>query len=146
MINITFPDGSVREYDPGITPIEIAKNISHGLAKKVLVAEINNELHELSTPITKDSSLKLLTWDDKNGKSAFWHSSAHILAEAIQAMYPDAKFTIGPSVENGFYYDIDFGEHSFTSDDLPKVEDLKRMFPDLYRPVPVLVSAADGRR
>ncbi len=122
MINITFPDGSVREYDPGITPIEIAKNISHGLAKKVLVAEINNELHELSTPITTDSSLKLLTWDDKNGKSAFWHSSAHILAESIQAMYPQAKFTIGPSVETGFYYDIDFGDSSFTSDDLPKVE------------------------
>jgi threonyl-tRNA synthetase len=122
MINITFPDGSVREYDPGITPIEIAKNISHGLAKKVLVAEINHELHELTTPITVDSSLKLLTWEDKNGKAAFWHSSAHILAEAIQALYPQSKFTIGPAVENGFYYDIDFGENSFTSDDLPKVE------------------------
>ena len=122
MIKITFPDGSIREYSSGITPIEIAKNISHGLAKKVLVAEINNELHELSTPIAMDSSLKLLTWDDKNGKSAFWHSSAHILAEAIQTLYPQAKFTIGPSVENGFYYDIDFGDKSFTSVDLPKVE------------------------
>jgi threonyl-tRNA synthetase len=122
MINITFPDGSVKQFDPGITPLEIAKNLSHSLAKKVLVAEINNELHELSTPINTDSSLKLLTWEDKNGKSAFWHSSAHILAEAIQALYPHAKFTIGPSVENGFYYDIDFGETSFTSDDLPKVE------------------------
>lgn len=122
MINITFPDGSIKEFNPGITPLEIAKNLSHSLAKKVLVAEINNELHELSTPINTDSSLKLLTWDDKNGKSAFWHSSAHILAEAIQAMYPHAKFTIGPSVENGFYYDIDFGETAFTSDDLPKVE------------------------
>jgi threonyl-tRNA synthetase len=122
MINITFPDGSVKQFEPGITPLEIAKNLSHSLAKKVLVAEINNELHELSTPINTDSSLKLLTWEDKNGKSAFWHSSAHILAEAIQALYPHAKFTIGPSVENGFYYDIDFGETSFTSDDLPKVE------------------------
>jgi threonyl-tRNA synthetase len=122
MINITFPDGSVREYDSGITPIEIAKKISHGLAKKVLVAEINTELHELTTPIHTDSTLKLLTWDDKNGKSAFWHSSAHILAEAIQALYPHAKFTIGPAVENGFYYDIDFGETSFTSDNLAKVE------------------------
>lgn len=122
MVNITLPDGSVRVFDSGITPFDIAKSISHGLAKKVLVAEINNELHELSTPINTDSSLKLLTWDDKIGKSAFWHSSAHILAEAIQDLYPQSKFTIGPSVENGFYYDIDFGEKSFTSDDLPKVE------------------------
>jgi len=122
MIKITFPDNSVREYAEGTTPMDIAKSISHGLAKKVLVAEINDELRELSTPLQKDSTLKLLTWEDKNGKSAFWHSSAHILAEAIQALYPQAKFTIGPSVESGFYYDIDFGDKSFTSDDLPKVE------------------------
>lgn len=122
MIKVSFPDGSVREFNPGITPLDVAKSLSNSLAKKVLVAEINDELRELNTPLTKDCSLKLLTWDDKNGKSAFWHSSAHILAEAVQALYPEAKFTIGPSVENGFYYDIDFGDHSFTSDDLPKVE------------------------
>lgn len=123
MIKVSFPDGSVREFNPGITPIEIARSLSNSLAKKVIVAEINDELRELSTPLTSDCSLKLLTWDDKNGKSAFWHSSAHILAEAVQALYPEAKFTIGPAVENGFYYDIDFGDLAFTSDNLPAVEE-----------------------
>lgn len=122
MIDITLPDGSVRQYPEGITGMEIAQSISQGLAKKVLAAEIDGEIREATQPITKNVQLKLLTWDDKNGKSAFWHSSAHVLAEAIQALYPDAKFTIGPSIESGFYYDIDFGKDTFTADDIPAVE------------------------
>ncbi len=122
MIKITFPDLTVREFSPGITGMEIAKSISHGLAKKVLAAEINGVIKEATMPIEKDCTLKLLTWDDSNGKSSFWHSSAHILAEAVQHYYPNAKFTIGPSIDNGFYYDIDFGDQSFTSDELTKIE------------------------
>lgn len=122
MIDITLPDGSVRPYPAGVTGMEIAQSISHGLAKKVLAAEIDGVIREASMPITKNATVKLLTWDDKNGKAAFWHSSAHVLAEAIQALYPDAKFTIGPSIESGFYYDIDFGDASFTADDIPAVE------------------------
>lgn len=122
MINITLPDGSVRQYQSGITGMEIAQGISHGLAKKVLAAEVNGIIRDAGYAITTDSTLKLLTWEDKNGKSAFWHSSAHILAEAIQALYPKAKFTIGPSIDSGFYYDIDFGDETFTSDQLATVE------------------------
>ncbi len=122
MIKITFPDQSVREFQEGVTGMDIAKSLSNSLAKKVLAAEVNGEIWEATRPIQKDCSLKLLTWDDKNGKAAFWHSSAHILAEAIQFYYPDAKFTIGPSIDNGFYYDIDFGDHSFTADEIPKIE------------------------
>ena len=122
MIKITFPDQSVREFQEGITGMDIAKSLSNSLAKKVLAAEVNGEIWEATRPIQKDCSLKLLTWDDKNGKAAFWHSSAHILAEAIQFYYPDAKFTIGPSIDNGFYYDIDFGDYSFTADEIPMIE------------------------
>lgn len=122
MIKITFPDQSVREYQEGITGMDIAKSLSNSLAKKVLAAEVNGEIWEATRPIQKDCNLKLLTWDDKNGKAAFWHSSAHILAEAVQFYYPDAKFTIGPSIDNGFYYDIDFGDQSFTADEIPKIE------------------------
>lgn len=122
MIKITFPDQTVREFEEGITGMEIAKRLSNSFAKKVLAAEVDGEIWEATRPIQKDCSLKLLTWEDKNGKAAFWHSSAHILAEAVQFYYPNAKFTIGPSIENGFYYDIDFGEDSFTADELPKIE------------------------
>ncbi len=122
MIKITFPDQSVREFQEGVTGMEIAKTISNSLAKKVLAAEVDGEIWEATRPIYKDCRLKLLTWDDKNGKAAFWHSSAHLLAEAIQFYYPEAKFTIGPPIENGFYYDIDFGDHSFTADEIPKIE------------------------
>lgn len=122
MVKITFPDNSVREYAKGISGMEIAQSISHGLAKKALAVEIDGVIKDLSTPLTNDATLKILTWDDANGKSAFWHSSAHILAEAIQAFYPEAKFTIGPAVANGFYYDIDFGGATFTAEEFPKIE------------------------
>lgn len=122
MIQIKFPDQSVREYPEGTTPMEIAKSISHGLAKKVLVADIDGVLRDATTPLNHSASLRLLTWDDDNGKAGFWHSSAHLMAEAIQALYPKAKFTIGPSIENGFYYDVDFGEDSFTADQIPAIE------------------------
>lgn len=122
MIKITFPDQSVREFQEGITGMEIAQSLSNSLAKKVLAAEVDGEIWEATRPIHKNCSLKLLTWDDKNGKAAFWHSSAHLLAEAIQFYYPEAKFTIGPPIENGFYYDIDFGDHHFTADEIPKIE------------------------
>lgn len=122
MIRITLPDNSVREYPQGITPMEIAQSISHGLAKKVLAAELDGDIKDATTKIESDSTLKLLTWDDTKGKSAFWHSSAHVLAEAVQFYYPDAKFTIGPAVDNGFYYDIDFGDQSFSSEEFAKVE------------------------
>ncbi len=130
MVKVTFPDNSVREYAQGISGMEIAQSISHGLAKKALAVEIDGVIKDLSTPITQDSTFKILTWDDTNGKAAFWHSSAHILAEAIQAFYPEAKFTIGPAVANGFYYDIDFNGASFTSEDFDKIE--KKMM-DLAR-------------
>lgn len=122
MIRITLPDNSVREYPQGITPMEIAQSISHGLAKKVLAAELNGDIKDATTKIETDSTLKLLTWDDTKGKSAFWHSSAHVLAEAVQFYYPDAKFTIGPAVDNGFYYDVDFGDQSFSSEEFGKIE------------------------
>lgn len=122
MIQIQFPDQSVRSFSKGITPIDIAKSISHGLAKKVLAAEIDGVLRDATLPLTQDCSLRLLTWDDENGKASFWHSSAHLMAEAIQAFYPQAKFTIGPPIENGFYYDVDFGDESFTADQIPAIE------------------------
>lgn len=122
MINITLPDGSVRQYTPGTTALEIAQSISEGLARNVLAAEINGEVWDATRPITIDSSLKLLTWNDTNGKETLWHSSAHIMAEALEALYPGIKFGIGPPIENGFYYDVDLGEHKLSPDDLPKIE------------------------
>jgi threonyl-tRNA synthetase len=123
IVHITLPDGSVREYPTGTTAMQVAESISQGLARQVLAARINNELKEASTALTNDSSLQLLTWQDSDGKSAFWHSSAHVLAEAVQALYPHALFTIGPAVENGFYYDIDFGEQAPGADDLTRIEE-----------------------
>jgi len=122
MIQISFPDGAVKEFESGITAIEIAKSISHGLAKKVLAAKVNGEVWESTRPITTDSTLQLLTWEDKEGENTFWHSSAHLLAEAIEAIYPGAKFGIGPAIEKGFYYDIDFGEHTLSENDFSKIE------------------------
>jgi len=123
MIKITFPDNSVREYDSGITGIEIAKSISNNLAKEVLSITVNGDIQDLTRTITTDSSIKLHTWDDKEGKHAFWHSSAHLMAEAIEAIYPGVKLAIGPSIESGFYYDLDMPEGTTVTDkDLPAIE------------------------
>ncbi|MGU9939939.1 threonine--tRNA ligase [Empedobacter brevis] len=122
MINISLPDGSVRQYESGVTPMDVALSISEGLARNVISAIVNDNQVETTTPITKDATIKLLTWNDEMGKKAFWHSSAHLLAQAILEFYPDAKLTIGPAIEKGFYYDVDFGEDKFTEADFAKVE------------------------
>lgn len=122
MIKVTLPDGSVREYPKGTTPMQVASGISEGLARNVLSAKVNGEVIDANRPLESDCTLQLLTWNDEDGKATLWHSSAHLMAEAIQSMYPDAKFAIGPPVENGFYYDIDFGDKSFSTDELEKVE------------------------
>ncbi|MBL0910976.1 MAG: threonine--tRNA ligase [Bacteroidia bacterium] len=121
-LRISFPDGSVREFEKGTSGRQIAESISRGLAQKALACEVNGVVRDLSFPIEEDSTLKILTWDDTNGKQAFWHSTAHILAEAVQALYPHAKFGIGPSIENGFYYDIDFGDSVIKEEDLAAIE------------------------
>ncbi len=121
-IKITLPDGSVKEYPGGITPYEVAKDISEGLARNVISAKFNGKTVETSTPLTTDGDLVLFTWNDDEGKKAFWHSSAHLMAQAIQKFYPDAKLTIGPAIDNGFYYDIDFGDAQFSEKDFEKIE------------------------
>jgi len=123
MINITLPDGSVREYDKGITSAQIAQSISEGLARNVLAAEVDGQVWDASRPIEHDAKVKLLTWNDTQGKSTFWHSSAHLMAEALEALYPGTKFGIGPAIETGFYYDVDFGDREFSSDEFKKIED-----------------------
>jgi threonyl-tRNA synthetase len=123
MIKITLPDGSVREYQKGITAAEIALSISEGLARNVLAAEVNGEVWDSARAIENDATVKLLTWNDTKGKSTFWHSSAHLLAEALEALYPGIKFGIGPAIETGFYYDVDFGDREFSSDDFKAIED-----------------------
>ena len=110
MINITFPDGNVRQYETGTTAFEVAQSISEGLARNVLSAKVNGEVRDLTRPIDGDATLELLTWKDGDGKSTFWHSSAHLMAEALEALYPGIKLGIGPAIENGFYYDVDPGE------------------------------------
>jgi threonyl-tRNA synthetase len=122
MIKITLPDGAVKEYEQGVTALDVAKSISDGLARKVLAASINNEVWDATRPIQTDSSLKLLTWDDAEAKSTYWHSSAHLMAEAIEATFAGAKFWVGPAVENGFYYDVDLGENKITEEDLVSLE------------------------
>jgi threonyl-tRNA synthetase len=122
MIKITFPDGALREYPVGTTAMEIAKSISEGLAKKVIAAKINGEVRDASRPISADATLQLLTWIDAEGKSTFWHSSAHLMAEAVEWLFPNAKFWVGPAVENGFYYDIDLGDRQISEEDLRKLE------------------------
>ncbi|MFI5161921.1 MAG: threonine--tRNA ligase [Sphingobacteriales bacterium] len=123
MINITLPDGSVRQYDRGTTSMQIAMSISEGLARNVLAAEVNGQVWDASRPIEHDSAVKLLTWNDTSGKATFWHSSAHLMAEALEALYPGTKFGIGPAIETGFYYDVDFGDRIFSSDDFKQIED-----------------------
>lgn len=123
MIKITLPDGSVREYEQGTTAYQIALSISEGLARNVLAAEVNGDVWDSSRPIETDSKVKLLTWNDQAGKTTFWHSSAHLMAEALEALYPGTKFGIGPAIETGFYYDVDFGDREFSSDDFKQIED-----------------------
>ena len=122
LISITLPDGSAREYKSGITGLEIAESISSGLARAALSITVNGEIWDLSRPITSDAGIAINTWDTDDGQYTFWHSSAHLLAEAVQELYPDAKFGIGPPIENGFYYDIDFGDQQITQADLEKIE------------------------
>ncbi len=121
-INITLPDGAVRQYTKGATALDIAKSISEGLARKVLAAEINGQVWDVTRPINGDASFKLLTWDDNGGKNTFWHSSAHLMAEAIESMFPGVKFWVGPPVDNGFYYDVDLGDNTINEEDLRKLE------------------------
>src|SRR5882672_6629911 len=122
MIKITFPDGAIREYQEGITALEIAKSISEGLAKKIIAASVNGEVWDATRPIYKDATLKLLTWNDSEGKSTFWHSTAHLMAEAVESMFPGVKFWVGPPVDNGFYYDMDLGDKKITEEDLRVLE------------------------
>ena len=122
MINITLPDGGVRQYEAGVTGMDIAKSISEGLARAVLVAEVNGEVWDLSRPITNDSNFKLIKWDDPVGKNTFWHSSAHLLAEAVELCFPGVKFWVGPALDKQFYYDIDMGDYKLNDADLEKLE------------------------
>jgi len=122
MIKITLPDGSVREIERGATSLDVAMSISEGLARNVLAAEVNGEVVDPQRPIENDATLKLHTFDSDEGKSTMWHSSAHLMAEALEALYPGVKFWVGPPIENGFYYDVDFGDIAFSDKDLPKVE------------------------
>lgn len=122
MINITFPDGAVRQYEAGTSALQIAQSISEGLARNVLAAKVNGEVWDANRPISADATLSLLTWNDLEGKETMWHSSAHLMAEALEALYPGVKFGIGPPIENGFYYDIDLGGQSLSSDDFGKIE------------------------
>ena len=110
-ITITLPDGAQRDYPAGSTPMDIAKSISEGLARNVLAAKVNDRTVDASTPIQQDAHLSLLTWKDDDGKQTYWHSSAHLLAEALEALYPGIKLGIGPPIQYGFYYDIDFGDY-----------------------------------
>ncbi len=125
MINIQFPDGALRQYEAGSSALDIAKSISEGLARKVLAADVNGEVWDATRPLHSDASLKLITWDDASGKSTFWHSSAHLMAEAIEERFPATKFWVGPPIDNGFYYDIDLGDKKITEEDLQSLE--KRM-------------------
>ena len=123
MIKITLPDGSIKEFESGTTVLEVAKSISEGLARNVISAKFNGTTVETKTTLTTDGSLVLFTWRDDEGKKAFWHSSSHVLAQAIQELYPGSKLTIGPAIDKGFYYDVDFGEHKISENDFKKIED-----------------------
>ena len=122
MIKITFPDNSVKEFEAGVTPLQIAQSISPRLAREVLAASVNEQECDLTRPIEADAAIKLFKWEDPEGKHAFWHSSAHLLAEALQELYPGIRFGIGPAIENGFYYDVDPGDNKLSSDDFAKIE------------------------
>ena len=145
MINITFPDKSVKQFEAGVTPLQIAESISSRLAQDVLAASVNGQEWDLTRPIDADAEIKLFKWEDPEGKHAFWHSSAHLLAEALQELYPGVKFGIGPAIENGFYYDIDPGEHNITAADFAKIE--KKMLELARRKEPIVradISKADA--
>ncbi|MDE5826804.1 MAG: threonine--tRNA ligase [Duncaniella sp.] len=144
-INITFPDQSVKQFESGVTPLQIAESLSPQLARDILAASVNDKEWDISRPITEDATIKLFKWDDPEGKHAFWHSSAHLLAEALQELFPGVKFGIGPAIENGFYYDIDPGEHSITSADFPRIE--KKMLELAQQKNPIVradISKADA--
>ena len=132
MINITLPDGSIKKVKKGISALEIAKDISEGLARNILSASVNNEIWDINRPINCDATLTLHTWDDKQGKMSFWHSTAHIMAEALETLYPGVKFGIGPAIDNGFYYDIDLGDRTLSLDDLSEIENTMKK-PDYYK-------------
>jgi threonyl-tRNA synthetase len=141
MINIKFPDGAIRQYESGVSAFDIAKSISEGLARKVLAAEVNGEVWDATRPLTTDADLKLLTWEDNSGKNTFWHSSAHLMAEAVEALYPGVKFWVGPALERGFYYDMDLGGRQIGEEDLKKLEDkmkelAKQSNPYIRKPIP----------
>ena len=121
-IKITLPDGSVRVYDKGTTGLQIAASISEGLARNVLAAKVNGQVWDASREIHEDSNLQLLTWNDLEGKSTFWHSSAHLMAEALESLFPGIKLGIGPPIETGFYYDVDFGDHKLEGEELEMIE------------------------
>ncbi len=121
-IDITLPDGSVRQYPSGVTGMQVALDISEGLARNVLAAKVNDEVWDANRPIEKDANVALLTWKDQQGKSTFWHSSAHLMAEALESLYPGIQLGIGPAIDAGFYYDVDFGDMDFSADELPKIE------------------------
>ena len=123
MIKVTLPDGSVREFAQGVTPMDVAKNISEGFARNVISANYNDTTIETSTPLTTDGNLTLYTWNDKEGKKAFWHSTSHVLAQTLEEMYSGIKLTLGPAIDNGFYYDVDFGDNKITDADFKKIED-----------------------
>ena len=122
MINITFPDGNIRQFAAGTTALDVAKSISEGLARVVLAASVNGEVRDLSRPITSDASIVFHKWEDKEGKQTYWHSSAHLLAEALESLFPGTKFGIGPAIDNGFYYDVDTGDRMLTPADFGKIE------------------------
>ncbi|MCQ2289615.1 MAG: threonine--tRNA ligase [Muribaculaceae bacterium] len=122
MINITFPDGNIKQFEDGVTPFQVAESISAGLARNILAAKLDDEDWDISRPITHDGAIKFFKWEDEEGKHAFWHTSAHLLAEALQELYKGVQFGIGPAIENGFYYDIDPGENTLTSADFAKIE------------------------
>src|SRR5579872_1089868 len=123
MVRVKFPDGKVREYPDGITSLEVAKSLSNSLPAKVLAAKVNGQVWDATRPLSGDVELKLLTWNDNEGKSTFWHSSAHLMAEALEGFFPGMKFGIGPPIENGFYYDVDPGDRVVSAEDFKKIED-----------------------
>lgn len=145
MINITLPDGSVRQFEKGTSSLQVALSISEGLARNVLAAKVNGEVWDATRPLNEDSALQLLTWNDKEAKSTFWHSSAHLMAEALEALMPGTKFGIGPAIESGFYYDVDTGDKTLSINDLAKIEEkmleLARLKSDYVR---TSVSKADA--
>ena len=145
MVNITFPDGAVRQYEKGTTALDIAKSISEGLARKVLAANINGQVWDATRPINEDASMDLLTWNDAEGKSTFWHSSAHLMAEAVESLFPNVKFWVGPPVENGFYYDMDLGDRKMTEEDLAKLEKKSATAESKARPGTTATFSPDGK-